>query len=160
MQSHRADRDYFFSRCKQIFRAIDADGSGTVRTDEMGPYLDSEPARALFSALGVDVGEVYEVFELLDEDGDEVIDLDEFMFGLMQLRGGASALGMLQIQHQGKKINETLQTLADALHVQVPGNRATRAKQSVVGDDTHYFNGLAALSAFCSCTSAQRDCSA
>eukprot|EP00929_Paragymnodinium_shiwhaense_P019036 TRINITY_DN130_c0_g3_i1.p1 TRINITY_DN130_c0_g3~~TRINITY_DN130_c0_g3_i1.p1 ORF type:complete len:631 (-),score=85.63 TRINITY_DN130_c0_g3_i1:460-2352(-) len=115
MQSHRADRDYFLDRCKQIFRAIDMDGSGTVRVDEMGPYLETEPARALFSALGVDLGEVYEVFELLDEDGDESINLEEFMWGLMQLRGGASALSMLRIQHQNKKISSDVRSLADAL---------------------------------------------
>eukprot|EP00929_Paragymnodinium_shiwhaense_P012508 TRINITY_DN11978_c0_g1_i1.p1 TRINITY_DN11978_c0_g1~~TRINITY_DN11978_c0_g1_i1.p1 ORF type:complete len:687 (+),score=97.98 TRINITY_DN11978_c0_g1_i1:97-2157(+) len=123
VQNYRADRDHFLQRCKAIFRSIDADGSGFLDPDEMKPYLDSEPARALFAALDIDVGDAYGLFELLDEDGDDVIDLEEFMWGCMQLRGGAKALGIAQIQCQTKRLCRMLQLIMEGLRIHVPDNQ-------------------------------------
>eukprot|EP00929_Paragymnodinium_shiwhaense_P004011 TRINITY_DN10471_c1_g2_i1.p1 TRINITY_DN10471_c1_g2~~TRINITY_DN10471_c1_g2_i1.p1 ORF type:complete len:510 (-),score=75.43 TRINITY_DN10471_c1_g2_i1:327-1856(-) len=111
IQAYRADRDRFLHHCKTIFRSIDIDCSGLVRGREMRRYLDSEPARALFSALEIDVEDAYGLFELLDKDGSNGIDVEEFMRGCMQIRGGAKALGIAQIQCQNKHMTKMLETL-------------------------------------------------
>eukprot|EP00929_Paragymnodinium_shiwhaense_P012516 TRINITY_DN11978_c0_g5_i1.p1 TRINITY_DN11978_c0_g5~~TRINITY_DN11978_c0_g5_i1.p1 ORF type:complete len:650 (-),score=79.70 TRINITY_DN11978_c0_g5_i1:294-2243(-) len=125
VQTYRADRDHFLQRCKAIFKSIDKDGSGKVQAHEMTPYLDTEPARALFAALDIDLHDVHGVFELLDEDGDACIDLEEFMWGCMQLRGGARALGIAQIQSQNRHLSRILYTLADGLNVTIPRGHST-----------------------------------
>eukprot|EP00929_Paragymnodinium_shiwhaense_P004007 TRINITY_DN10471_c1_g1_i1.p1 TRINITY_DN10471_c1_g1~~TRINITY_DN10471_c1_g1_i1.p1 ORF type:complete len:698 (-),score=113.80 TRINITY_DN10471_c1_g1_i1:207-2300(-) len=114
VQNYRNDRDHFLQRCKAIFRSIDKDNSGAVEVTEMKPYLDSEPARALFAALDIDVGDVHQLFEMLDEDGDHLVDLDEFMWGCMNLRGGAKALGIAKLQCETKKIHKVLRGLVTA----------------------------------------------
>eukprot|EP00929_Paragymnodinium_shiwhaense_P022087 TRINITY_DN14217_c0_g1_i4.p1 TRINITY_DN14217_c0_g1~~TRINITY_DN14217_c0_g1_i4.p1 ORF type:complete len:661 (-),score=81.51 TRINITY_DN14217_c0_g1_i4:82-2064(-) len=115
VQLHRSDRDHFLQRCKAIFRSIDTDGSGRLSPHEMKPYLDSEPAHALFAALELDLGDVYELFELLDEDGSQFIDLEEFMFGCLRLRGVAKAIDIAKVQHETGRIQKTLEALIAAL---------------------------------------------
>eukprot|EP00929_Paragymnodinium_shiwhaense_P104714 TRINITY_DN69363_c0_g1_i6.p1 TRINITY_DN69363_c0_g1~~TRINITY_DN69363_c0_g1_i6.p1 ORF type:complete len:651 (+),score=109.86 TRINITY_DN69363_c0_g1_i6:69-2021(+) len=117
--AHRSDRETFLQRCRAIFRSIDRDGSGQLEVDEMKPYLDSEPARALFAALDLDVGDVHELFDLLDEDGTAYIDLEEFMFGCLRLRGGAKALDIAKVQYQTTQISKKINALAAALQVKL-----------------------------------------
>eukprot|EP00929_Paragymnodinium_shiwhaense_P004013 TRINITY_DN10471_c1_g3_i1.p1 TRINITY_DN10471_c1_g3~~TRINITY_DN10471_c1_g3_i1.p1 ORF type:complete len:422 (-),score=51.25 TRINITY_DN10471_c1_g3_i1:369-1634(-) len=143
VQAYRADRDRFLHQCKAIFRSIDVDSNGLVKIEDMRRYLDSEPARALFSALEVEIGDACGLFEMLDEDGNEEIDLEEFMWGCMQIRGSAKALGVAQIQCQTKQIQTMVKVLVDALAPDVlqiaprartrkftPTSRRTRSSQS------------------------------
>eukprot|EP00929_Paragymnodinium_shiwhaense_P013513 TRINITY_DN121362_c0_g1_i1.p1 TRINITY_DN121362_c0_g1~~TRINITY_DN121362_c0_g1_i1.p1 ORF type:complete len:517 (-),score=44.25 TRINITY_DN121362_c0_g1_i1:278-1828(-) len=52
MQTHRSERDMYLQSLKAIFKSIDRDGSGRLEIDEMEPYLQSEPAHALFAFYG------------------------------------------------------------------------------------------------------------
>eukprot|EP00929_Paragymnodinium_shiwhaense_P022086 TRINITY_DN14217_c0_g1_i3.p1 TRINITY_DN14217_c0_g1~~TRINITY_DN14217_c0_g1_i3.p1 ORF type:complete len:655 (-),score=70.13 TRINITY_DN14217_c0_g1_i3:79-2043(-) len=115
VQLHRSDRDHFLQRFKAIFRSIDRDGSGRLSPHEMKPYLDSEPAHALFAALELDLGDVYELFELLDEDGSQFVDIEEFMFGCLRLRGVAKAIDIAKVQYETCRIQKTLEALITAL---------------------------------------------
>eukprot|EP00929_Paragymnodinium_shiwhaense_P112142 TRINITY_DN80397_c0_g1_i1.p1 TRINITY_DN80397_c0_g1~~TRINITY_DN80397_c0_g1_i1.p1 ORF type:complete len:742 (+),score=98.81 TRINITY_DN80397_c0_g1_i1:99-2324(+) len=114
VQAHRCDRDHFLQQCKAIFKSIDRDGDGMLVKEEMKPYLDSEPARALFAALDIDIGDVTTLFDMLDEDGDSAIDIEEFMFGCLQLRGGAKALQIARLQLETRSVTKKLQEVLDA----------------------------------------------
>eukprot|EP00929_Paragymnodinium_shiwhaense_P004008 TRINITY_DN10471_c1_g1_i2.p2 TRINITY_DN10471_c1_g1~~TRINITY_DN10471_c1_g1_i2.p2 ORF type:complete len:121 (-),score=13.40 TRINITY_DN10471_c1_g1_i2:207-524(-) len=46
--------------------------------------------------------------------GDHLVDLDEFMWGCMNLRGGAKALGIAKLQCETKKIHKVLRGLVTA----------------------------------------------
>eukprot|EP00929_Paragymnodinium_shiwhaense_P117085 TRINITY_DN8725_c0_g2_i1.p1 TRINITY_DN8725_c0_g2~~TRINITY_DN8725_c0_g2_i1.p1 ORF type:complete len:647 (+),score=121.68 TRINITY_DN8725_c0_g2_i1:86-2026(+) len=127
VQAHRADRDNFLKKAKAIFRSIDRDGSGVLNIEEMKPYLDSEPAHALFAALDLDIGDVCGLFELLDEDGTEQVDLEEFMFGCLRLRGGAKALDIAKIQHSADRLEQRLNALLAAHEVRVTTTRKSVA---------------------------------
>eukprot|EP00929_Paragymnodinium_shiwhaense_P048369 TRINITY_DN24466_c0_g3_i1.p1 TRINITY_DN24466_c0_g3~~TRINITY_DN24466_c0_g3_i1.p1 ORF type:complete len:626 (+),score=142.15 TRINITY_DN24466_c0_g3_i1:95-1972(+) len=115
VQTHRDDRDSFLQKCSAIFSSIDRDGSGSLNVSEMNGYLDSEPARALFAALELDMGDVHELFALLDEDDTQYVDLEEFMFGCLRLRGGAKALDIAKIRYDTRQIRKSLKALASVL---------------------------------------------
>eukprot|EP00929_Paragymnodinium_shiwhaense_P117081 TRINITY_DN8725_c0_g1_i5.p1 TRINITY_DN8725_c0_g1~~TRINITY_DN8725_c0_g1_i5.p1 ORF type:complete len:531 (+),score=78.49 TRINITY_DN8725_c0_g1_i5:307-1899(+) len=134
VHAHRTDRDKFLHRCKTIFRSIDKDGSGVLEVDELKPFMDSEPAHALFAALEIDIDDVHGLFELLDEDGTEFIDLEEFMFGCLRLRGGAKALDMARLQHQNKEMGKKLTLLLDRLNRNDPAQGRSVRKRTEVPD--------------------------
>eukprot|EP00929_Paragymnodinium_shiwhaense_P058795 TRINITY_DN29461_c0_g1_i4.p1 TRINITY_DN29461_c0_g1~~TRINITY_DN29461_c0_g1_i4.p1 ORF type:complete len:575 (+),score=103.44 TRINITY_DN29461_c0_g1_i4:224-1948(+) len=100
MQNYRENRDEFMKRAKTIFKTIDLDGSGSLRIVDMKPFLDQEPARALFGALDLDIGDVQDLFAVLDEDGTQTIDLEEFVFGCLRLRGAAKALDVAKLHYR------------------------------------------------------------
>jgi Ca2+-binding EF-hand superfamily protein len=68
-----------------LFRALDADGSGTVNVSEL---------RAAFVQFDIAVNayEVKEVLEALDQDGDGEVQLDEFMDAMQRARTAHSEL--------------------------------------------------------------------
>eukprot|EP00929_Paragymnodinium_shiwhaense_P114047 TRINITY_DN82362_c0_g1_i1.p1 TRINITY_DN82362_c0_g1~~TRINITY_DN82362_c0_g1_i1.p1 ORF type:complete len:619 (-),score=83.22 TRINITY_DN82362_c0_g1_i1:396-2252(-) len=116
IQAHRSDRDHFLQRCKSIFKAIDQDGSGMLSISEMRSFLDSETALSLFAALQLDIMDVHDMFQLLDQDGSALIDLDEFAFGCLRLRGDAKALDIARILTETQRISGMMREVLDAQH--------------------------------------------
>eukprot|EP00929_Paragymnodinium_shiwhaense_P044713 TRINITY_DN22931_c0_g1_i1.p1 TRINITY_DN22931_c0_g1~~TRINITY_DN22931_c0_g1_i1.p1 ORF type:complete len:672 (-),score=137.01 TRINITY_DN22931_c0_g1_i1:113-2128(-) len=125
VQKYRDDRLQLMQRCKAIFQSIDDDGSGELALWEMKPYLDSEPARALFAALDIDITDVRCLFELIDEDGDHRVNIQEFMWGCMQLKGGAKALQIAKIQLEVKQLTKMVGALVDNQGLNLPCRRAS-----------------------------------
>eukprot|EP00929_Paragymnodinium_shiwhaense_P014680 TRINITY_DN122622_c0_g1_i1.p1 TRINITY_DN122622_c0_g1~~TRINITY_DN122622_c0_g1_i1.p1 ORF type:complete len:694 (+),score=88.46 TRINITY_DN122622_c0_g1_i1:97-2178(+) len=113
VEAHRADRDQFLQKCRAIFRSIDTGGDGKLQAQEMKPYLDSEAAKSLFASMELDFENVQSLFELLDEDGDEVIDLDEFLLGCLKLRGGAKAFDLAKVLQETRRMAEMMEHLMD-----------------------------------------------
>eukprot|EP00929_Paragymnodinium_shiwhaense_P045735 TRINITY_DN23325_c0_g1_i2.p1 TRINITY_DN23325_c0_g1~~TRINITY_DN23325_c0_g1_i2.p1 ORF type:complete len:449 (-),score=54.77 TRINITY_DN23325_c0_g1_i2:226-1572(-) len=114
VERHRKHRDSFLDRCRAIFKAIDRDGDGLLEAHEMKAYLHSEPAHALFASMQLDVSDVHGFFEMLDEDGSEYVDLDEFMFGCLRLQGGATALDMAKLIYKVLHFDKQLKALLKA----------------------------------------------
>eukprot|EP00929_Paragymnodinium_shiwhaense_P080428 TRINITY_DN41943_c0_g2_i4.p1 TRINITY_DN41943_c0_g2~~TRINITY_DN41943_c0_g2_i4.p1 ORF type:complete len:104 (+),score=27.58 TRINITY_DN41943_c0_g2_i4:168-479(+) len=79
----------------------------------MKPFLEQEPARALFGALDLDIGDVRDLFEVLDEDGTRFIDLEEFVFGCLRLRGAAKALDVAKLHYDGQRLKAKLYPFMD-----------------------------------------------
>eukprot|EP00929_Paragymnodinium_shiwhaense_P012512 TRINITY_DN11978_c0_g3_i1.p1 TRINITY_DN11978_c0_g3~~TRINITY_DN11978_c0_g3_i1.p1 ORF type:complete len:658 (+),score=69.04 TRINITY_DN11978_c0_g3_i1:117-1976(+) len=115
VQSHRSDRDKFLQMCKHIFRTIDTDNSGELDINEMRHLLDTEPAQALFATLEIAADDAKELFELLDEDGTEFVELEEFMLGCLRLRGGAKALDVAKMQYQIKLLARKIDAVLAAV---------------------------------------------
>eukprot|EP00929_Paragymnodinium_shiwhaense_P117086 TRINITY_DN8725_c0_g3_i1.p1 TRINITY_DN8725_c0_g3~~TRINITY_DN8725_c0_g3_i1.p1 ORF type:complete len:594 (+),score=100.68 TRINITY_DN8725_c0_g3_i1:165-1946(+) len=112
VEAYRTDRDNFLSRCRAIFSSVDKDGSGRLEMRDLKAFLASDQAPTLFATMDIDIGDVCGWFEMLAEDG-VLIDLQEFMFGCLRLRGGAKALDLAKIQNQNTKISNKLADLLE-----------------------------------------------
>jgi len=108
MQEYRVHKEQFVEKSRIIFSSIDEEGTGVLHVHEMKPFMDSEPARALFGALDLDVGDVEELFAILDDTGTETIDIEQFVTGILRLRGGATALDVAKLQHQNLAMRRVL----------------------------------------------------
>eukprot|EP00929_Paragymnodinium_shiwhaense_P080426 TRINITY_DN41943_c0_g2_i2.p1 TRINITY_DN41943_c0_g2~~TRINITY_DN41943_c0_g2_i2.p1 ORF type:complete len:373 (+),score=68.19 TRINITY_DN41943_c0_g2_i2:483-1601(+) len=113
IQAYRENRNEFMKRAKVIFRTIDRGGTGQLALQDMKPFLEQEPARALFGALDLDIGDVRDLFEVLDEDGTRFIDLEEFVFGCLRLRGAAKALDVAKLHYDGQRLKAKLYPFMD-----------------------------------------------
>ena len=54
--------------------------------------MSSDIVKDYFEMLELDVRDAWTFFRLLDQDGGSAIDLDEFLWGCMHLRGNATKL--------------------------------------------------------------------
>jgi len=62
-----------------------------------------EPAvRAYFETLGLDIRDDWSFFKLLDQDGDGIVAVEEFFYGCLKFRGGATAMDVAQV-HQDQR---------------------------------------------------------
>jgi len=94
------NKQAYITRLQDIFRTVDSDGSGTVTFQEFRDHLDNEPVKAYFESLELDVTDVSALFQLLDSDDGNLVDLDEFVTGLIRLRGSAKRVDVAVIMQQ------------------------------------------------------------
>merc|ERR1712232_1335168 len=59
---------------------------------------------AQLHALGVHTDEANGLFELLDDDDSGEVDVDEFVSGILRLKGAAKAVDMATLLYENKKI--------------------------------------------------------
>merc|ERR1712100_160146 len=78
-------------KIQSIFEEADADNSGTLSLDEFTAHLQDHRVRALLESLQLE-SHAREIFFLLDVDGTNEIDIEEFVAGCLRLRGEARAL--------------------------------------------------------------------
>eukprot|EP00929_Paragymnodinium_shiwhaense_P083117 TRINITY_DN44154_c0_g1_i1.p1 TRINITY_DN44154_c0_g1~~TRINITY_DN44154_c0_g1_i1.p1 ORF type:complete len:655 (+),score=100.32 TRINITY_DN44154_c0_g1_i1:75-2039(+) len=108
IQSYRENRDDFMKRAKCIFKSIDRHGTGQLSLSDMKPFLDQEPARALFGALDLDIGDVQELFLVLDEDETHLVDIEEFVIGCLRMRGAAKAVDVAKLHYDSRHLKARL----------------------------------------------------
>jgi len=88
---------------KEIFKAADTDGSGTMSLEEFRKHMQTPWVRAYFSGLEIDPSEVLSIFTLLDRNGSNQVDIDEFVNGTMKLKGHAKSVDMLAMMYDSAR---------------------------------------------------------
>jgi len=99
MQAIMDNRKAHIAKVKSLFTNMDHDGSGTLTLAELEHHMSSDIVKDYFEMLELDVRDAWTFFKLLDQDGGSAIDLDEFLWGCMHLRGNAKALDLARLQH-------------------------------------------------------------
>jgi len=101
-------RDYL-TAMRKVFDELDADNTGAVSQEQMRRRMKEPEIGAYFSQLGVDADQVGKLFLLLDRDQSGTLDLDEFMFGCLKLRGAAKNLDVAVLHQEVQWIHDTLE---------------------------------------------------
>merc|ERR1711874_126943 len=81
----------------------DADGSGQIDYMEFQEMLDKPFVRAWLSVLELDVNDMNRAFAILD-DGDGMVSFDEFIQGVLKMRGSAKGVDVFHLIAQSQKI--------------------------------------------------------
>lgn len=104
-----------------LFHQADVDGTGSITMEEFTALLDSPQVRTWLSVLELEVREVDGLFQLLDN-GDGLISFEEFLSGVMRLRGGAKTVDLVTLLYENKKlagqiraINKSIENLTSAV---------------------------------------------
>merc|ERR1719350_2023512 len=83
----------------------DADlGSGTIRREQLDAIFDKGETHAFLKTFGLDLAQAQGFFKLLDIDESGEVDTDEFVNGLMRLRGVAKGVDMASIMFENKRL--------------------------------------------------------
>jgi len=96
-----------------LFDQMDHSGNGYLSKREITAGLESERIRAYFAQLNIDV-EMHadQFFRLLDDDGNDRVDRDEFTTVCMRLQGGAKPLELQRIISGMEDIKRQLAEMA------------------------------------------------
>merc|ERR1712048_1361977 len=89
---------------QKLFTELDENQSGGITKDEFEARMQNNETRHFFSALGLDVSNANEVFNLMDVDGGGELEIDEFVIGCMQLKGGAKAVDMESLMRENRRL--------------------------------------------------------
>ncbi|CAK0814759.1 unnamed protein product [Prorocentrum cordatum] len=87
----------------QLFRVMDANMSGTISHDEWEAFTRQPNAKAILTLMDLDIHKTHQIFALIDADGSNEVDLEEFVMGCMKLQGGAKTVD-LEAMLQNNKV--------------------------------------------------------
>lgn len=110
----------------ELFESLDVDGSGQLTIAELEELIDDNVIQARFMALGLHVTDAWSLFKLIDTDKSDVIDLEEFVLGCMQLRGSASTLDIAKMTYDTQWIMKKMIDLMTKLDVEISKPRAKK----------------------------------
>jgi len=132
----RADKEVDLTRkAYQVFKTTDDDDSGVITWDEFQAKLDSPEMAEFFEALEISMARAEDLFQLLDDSGDRMLDLEELVAGGLLLQGPAKAIDVAalfkylhhsmerqeeSIQWGMKRIEDKLEETVDLLSTTVP----------------------------------------
>merc|ERR1712194_347859 len=79
----------YMAKVQVFFKEADLDKDGLLSWEEFEEHMTNAKVKAFFQALELDVFHAHKLFDLLDQDKDNSVNLEEFLEGCMRLRGGA-----------------------------------------------------------------------
>lgn len=112
---------------RDIFEMADKDGSGEVSTAEFKKSLSDRGVQEKLKMIDLPVQEAEELFLVLDHDGSGSLNVDEFIGGVMRLKGTAKSKDMLAVQISLESLGKRM----DVMETGVDGVEKTTSKLEV-----------------------------
>jgi len=94
MRQKASEKQRLIKKLQDVFQKIDRSGCGAVSWHEFQRHLTGTTMRTLLSALDVDAGDTSNIFQLMD-DGDGMLTAQEFVTGVISLKGSAKAFDLV-----------------------------------------------------------------
>jgi len=87
-----------------LLSQLDHNGDGALSKDEFFSAMAQAEVQDFMDALGIDPDNAVEVFLLLDEDGDGMVTLQEFVVGMERIRGESKSIDIQMLRLYIKRI--------------------------------------------------------
>merc|ERR1711920_209510 len=109
------DKDANDQKLKNLFSTIDPDGDGFVPVQAFVRLLEKDKVRLFLSALEINVKDVESLSHHLD-DGEGMIQLEDFITGLLNIRGTAKAVDMVTLLNVVRRIETKMNHNHESIH--------------------------------------------
>ena len=103
MVQKAAEKAKTIAKLEQFFEECDTSHGGLLSYEEFQVVLELEGARDYFQSLELEIHEMDQLFNLLD-DGDGQVSFNEFLAGLLRIKGQARETDVLAVLHDSRKI--------------------------------------------------------
>merc|ERR1712107_797833 len=103
MRIERVRKRELMHSLKEVFEQLD-EGSGMVTYEDFTRLLEEPELVHIFAHLGLEVTEAVDLFEALDVDENQELEVQEFVVGCMQLRGQAKTVDVVIQMRQTRRI--------------------------------------------------------
>jgi len=107
MQNSKNDEQMtMVAKLREVFSSTDIDGSGLITYDEFNAALGDPGMEHIFAALDLDLSEARSLFRLLDTDRSGSVEVEDFVAGMLRLRGMASAMDMAIMIYESSRFQK------------------------------------------------------
>eukprot|EP00930_Biecheleria_cincta_P049058 TRINITY_DN34308_c0_g1_i1.p1 TRINITY_DN34308_c0_g1~~TRINITY_DN34308_c0_g1_i1.p1 ORF type:complete len:607 (+),score=83.92 TRINITY_DN34308_c0_g1_i1:47-1867(+) len=110
IQEQLRHKQTYIDHFEAYFKLIDTDGSGTISFSELERMMEDDAMQAYLSHLNISGGSAWQIFRLIDKDGGGSVDIDEFVTGLLTMKGPARNLDLRSLHHD---LNRFMTVLSD-----------------------------------------------
>lgn len=117
IQEQLRRKHIYVKHFRQLFAEGDADGSGFISFDEFERFLEDEQLQAYLAHFNVDVDSAWQIFRLIDSNKDGSVTLEEFISGLLTMKGPAKAIDVKTIGYDiGKEFRRMKRRMQSVDH--------------------------------------------
>jgi len=121
----------YYYKVKTFFQEADRDRSGKLSLEEFRLHLRNKNVSAYFRALDLDVSQAEVLFNLLDQDGSNLVSLEEFLSGCMRLKGQARSIDVNMLLHENRALSNKISQLVSVVRLIVKEYQSgTRSRTS------------------------------
>lgn len=103
VQERMKEMKAFVNKLSELFAQADESGDGNLSAEELKNIMSYPKVKVWMSVLGLDVTETATLFDMLD-DGDGLISYDEFVNGIMRLKGNSRSQDTIAIMRDCERI--------------------------------------------------------
>lgn len=104
VQQNISEESSTMNQLKRLFREIDTENTGRIHKDQIDEVFSTRATIALLKTFGLDISQARGFFRLLDMDMTNEVDIEEFVCGLMRLRGWAKGVDVATIMYENKRL--------------------------------------------------------
>jgi len=97
-------------KLEQVFLVVDSSGDGFISPEEFEDVVSIPQVRGFFETIDIEVGEIQALFSILD-DGDGQISYNEFIQGVMRLKGQARSMDVIAMMRDIKRVIEHIKAI-------------------------------------------------
>merc|ERR1719410_2275445 len=101
---------------QEVFEELDANQSGSLTIEEFQKYIEDDKIQAVFRSRHINLGHVQTLFFLLDVDDTGDVDMEEFVQGVLRLKGGATSMDLAVLTHRVEHILHKLQSTSELIN--------------------------------------------
>merc|ERR1711920_288314 len=112
VQQELENKDELVAIIQQVFIELDTNQSGSLSIDEFEKHIEDEKIQAYLRSRQIDIGQVRTLFELLDVDETGDVDMEEFVQGVLRLKGGATSMDLAVLTYRVEHILHRIQALS------------------------------------------------
>lgn len=114
IQEEMSRADHFVKEMQGFFnQSFDEGGEHMVNWEQFEVCMERDDVLAYLGSHQLDVTDAYTLFKLLDTDGQELVDVNEFIQGCLRLKGAARAIDTACMARDIGVISDCLQDLMD-----------------------------------------------
>lgn len=100
---------------RKLFIEMDSDCSGTITLNEMKMLWSDHHVATYFSAMGLELSDATTLFFLIDVEGNDEIEVDQFLEGCSRLTGEARNIDMALVLNETKNAHKQTKHIARKL---------------------------------------------
>merc|ERR1712007_43332 len=115
VQQEIESKDELTAIVQQVFIELDTNHSGALSLEEFEKHVEDEKIMAYLRTRGIDIGQVRNLFALLDVDQTGDVDMDEFVQGVLRLKGGATSMDLAVLTYQVEWIVHNMKLVSNHL---------------------------------------------
>lgn len=124
--------DSMKAKLREIFHEADTSGDGFISLKEFKAMIDDPRVVASLQVYQLNAHEANGLFHLLD-DGDGRISMEEFLSGLVRLKGGARTVDMVSLLYENSKMAKRLHRVSSMLELLLTSSGLTVEQALMTG---------------------------
>lgn len=104
VQRHKAAQESTLKHLQKLFEDVDHDKTGRISKNQIQELFESEETVALLQTIGLETAQAHDLIQLLEVEGDKDVDIGEFVFNLMRVRGWAKGTDVATAEKENKRM--------------------------------------------------------